>query len=180
MPQSRMRLFYGFDFDSPFTQALVRWRQCNVAPLGRAVPAVNLHTTLLFLGQCEPHQLAGLLEMSDQLDSPAFTIRYQQFGIWPKPGIAFVAPLSIDAALQALVARLKQQAQRLELAVDKRPYRPHITLLRGVRETLAAPLQPLDLSWHCSRFCLYQSLQHDGGVRYQPLACWPLSPQKPH
>ena len=64
------------------------------------------------------------------------------------------------------------------LAVEPRPYRPHITLLRkasspanqDLATALAPPPAPLTLP--VNEFALYESRSTPDGVRYLPLASW--------
>ena len=75
--------------------------------------------------------------------------------------------------LNVLARALRRHGEKLGLGNGEQGYRPHVTLSRKASEapdTLPAP----DFLLHADHFCLYQSIATPDGMRYEPLACWPL------
>jgi 2'-5' RNA ligase len=76
-------------------------------------------------------------------------------------------------ALRALAAALADALAALPWPVDERPYTPHVTLVRDARRPPA--LREVALPpWSLHDFALVQSSPTPAGVRYAPLARWPL------
>jgi 2'-5' RNA ligase len=75
--------------------------------------------------------------------------------------------------LQTLESALRTGLQQAGIALDPRPYQPHLTLFRKVNQ-LPRDLPEPDFDWPISDFRLVESLTHPEGVRYQSLQSWPL------
>ncbi|MNN03627.1 RNA 2',3'-cyclic phosphodiesterase [compost metagenome] len=80
----------------------------------------------------------------------------------------------MPSALAALAADLQQRLLAIGMALDSRPFRAHLTLLRhaGARPVGAT----IDFAWPVERFVLYASENTARGVRYRELGGWPLVP----
>jgi 2'-5' RNA ligase len=86
----------------------------------------------------------------------------------------------VPAEGQAMVDQLWQGLEPLGFVREARPWRPHLTLARGVRrpppENLALmPALPRGDA-NAWRLALVESAAYADGRRYKPLADWPLVP----
>jgi 2'-5' RNA ligase len=87
--------------------------------------------------------------------------------VWPG-GIAVLEASKVPPALQELHARLQERLLKLELPVETRRYRPHVTLARkAMGARVPAHWEPLRFT--ASGYSLVESLP--GGRGYVPLQC---------
>ncbi|TKC91227.1 RNA 2',3'-cyclic phosphodiesterase [Trinickia terrae] len=144
-------------------------------PIARRVPVDQLHLTVAFLGTISACK-GGLLgyELPSLAEAlPAF--RPERIEHWPGPAHPrlTVAVLAKSEALFALAARLKAVLEKLELPMDDRAFRPHITLARFPRDASALCELPVPVAGLTVRFdtlALYSSTLARHGARYSQLA----------
>ncbi len=175
----RLRLFYALWPGDRYRAALAAAAAATLAPVaGQAVPPGNLHVTLAFLGMVPGSLLARLIELGGQGPWPAVELDFRRIEYWARPRVVVALATTVPAAGQEIVARLWQALEPLGLTREHRPWRPHLTLARRVGrpppENLA--LLPIELggSEPAWRLALVESNSHPDGVRYRPLADWPL------
>lgn len=100
----------------------------------RWCPPEQLHLTLLFLGEIKRSDQVEieriLLETATKF-SP-FTLRISGLGLFPKPKKPRVlwAGISQEPSLMNLQKMLVEKIGGLGIPLEKRPYRPHLTLAR--------------------------------------------------
>lgn len=75
--------------------------------------------------------------------------------LWPR-GLAVLCATEVPAALKGLIDQLGQALRALDLALDKRPYVPHVTLARHA-EAAIAPLACAPVPWPVQGFALVVS-----------------------
>ncbi len=167
-----MRCFIGI----PVTGTLAN--QCGALShsMGRATPVANLHLTLAFLGEQsesavrELHgslaALAGRHRASQQLLNRCHPFPRDQGPFMALTGAA-------SPALQQLHYELSLCLKEHGLALEERPFRPHITLAKP--GTAKAPFNatgewvlPVDTLW------LYRSELGEPFPTYEPLARFSL------
>lgn len=100
---------------------------------GRLHHSDDLHITLVFLGQVSAAQRPCIQQLADHIDSSAFTLRIDTIGHWPRPGILWCGPAAQPEALRYLVKALQKGLLECGFEPERRRYKPHITLHRGVR-----------------------------------------------
>lgn len=177
-----MRLFVALDIPEHAAQYLadVQQRLRREAVADRWQSLHNLHLTLHFLGEVDEAQLPAICEDLDIVSAimKPFTLRAGEFGAFPhalNPRVLWLGLRGHTRALQQLHLLLGKRFElRAGLSYDKRKYRPHITLARGVR----APEAGLPLAewnqrflaqepphWQARQVHLYQSeLLPEGAV----------------
>ena len=162
-----MRLFYALVPDEALRASLgARALALADAIGGRAVPAHNVHMTLAFLGEVPGERVGALRDISGALPRAAFTLVLDRVGEWHHAGVAWIAPSRVPAELAALQAALADSLRAREFALEARPFRPHLTLVRRRRKPLVdAPTEPL--VWNVSRVSLMRSESTAGLVRYR-------------
>lgn len=169
------RLFFALLPDDRTVDA-INWHADQYSPrTGRKVRPENFHITLLFLGNVNAATQERLIMTCNNLHSQTFDLEISTSGWWKKAGIFWLAPEHTPAKLTALHESLVSAAGSCRLTTQKRPYAPHITIMRKVTQ---APQHPLikPFTWQAEDFSLMQSITHSDGVEYRELATWPLSP----
>jgi 2'-5' RNA ligase len=152
---------------------------------GRAVADLDLHVTLCFLGAVEESSLPALCERVAALQLPPFELEFDAIEYWSRSRVLAATSACLPATGAALAGALHAQARALGLRTDERPFRAHVTLLRGLAASPGAAAAPLTLSpplqLVANNFYLAQSQQLEatsaGGpapCRYARLAAWPL------
>ncbi len=176
---ARQRLFFGLWPDSATRRRIAAAGRLFPARSGRPVADSNLHLTLVFMGMLDAAQRDCAMDVAAALALPPFTLSFGQLGCWPRPRVAWLAPVATPAALSDLMVRLRQGLERCcGQAPETRPWQPHITLRRKFRGPVPeARIEPF--RWPVTDFCLLESVSGAGGVRYRPLKCWELTAQ-PH
>ena len=146
---------------------------------GRAVPPGNLHVTLAFLGSVPAKTFVDLVGVGGQGSWPAVRFDFTRLEYWARPKVLVAMPAEVPAAGQALVERLWQGVAPLGFTRELRPWRPHLTLVRGVQQLpptdlALTPVPPVadEPAW---RLALVDSAAHPEGPRYKALADWPLT-----
>jgi 2'-5' RNA ligase len=158
------RLFIALWPDPATRTAIARWQQAWDWP-ARAAPvkADRLHLTLHFLGDVPAHRLG---EIAQGLRGPfePFELALGHGEVWPN-GIAVLEPAETPLQLGRLHASLHDAVAALGLAVDTRPFRPHVTVSRRARGA-KPPARHARLRWRVDEgYVLMRSL--GGGAGYQ-------------
>ena len=140
---------------------------------GRVTRRDNLHQTLVFLGEVADEKLPRLEAIGNASAAPAFKLDFGVTGYWPHNRIAWAAPNSTPDPLTRLVAMLEQALARAGFDYDRRPYAPHITLVRGARAPASLPA--LRFAWPVTDFVLVEAARGARGAEYRVVARWPLA-----
>ena len=147
-------------------------RECG----GRAIPAQNIHLTLAFLGDVARGRLARLEEIAMAVSGQRFELNVTRVEYWRHNRIVWAGVEHCPAALQELAARLEQALSPEGFRFDRRPYVPHITLLRDARGAPASTAIPA-VTWRVHDFALVESVPRERGRVYEVLRAWPLGAQ---
>ncbi len=175
LPDKRVRVFFALWPGQSERSALAAWQPalhdlCG----GRVMRPDTLHTTLVFLGEIEAHRLEAAQLAAQEVRAKPFKICFETARYWGHNHIAFAAPGSVPPQLMQLVADLEQSLNRHRFRFERRPYKPHVTLLRHAQWS-DDELPPMPaVSWQISDFVLVQSLSDEQGARYEVLARFPL------
>lgn len=131
---------------------------------GRAVPAANLHLTLVFLGDV-PHDRIGLLSsVASTVRMSAFDLSLDRTGTFRRTGVAWAGPSTVPPALEALQRGLDRALRDAGFALEERPFVPHLTLARKLRTwPPAGPFGPA--AWRVDGFSLVESARESGAYR---------------
>jgi 2'-5' RNA ligase len=120
----------------------------------RPEPTERLHLTVLFLGAVPRRRLPEVGEGLGVGAAP-FTLRLDQWQQW-SGGLAVLLPTLVPPALLALHSALLERSRGLGLQPDPRPLRPHVTLARHGRSSVA-PSDPPRLVWPVRGYALVES-----------------------
>ncbi|WP_374355996.1 RNA 2',3'-cyclic phosphodiesterase [Chitinimonas sp.] len=151
------RLFLALWPDAATRQALLAsQRELHGALGGRCMRAEGLHLTLAFIGDCPEPQLQALVRALSAIEGRAARLSLDRYGYW-QTGIAWLGMASPPAELLALANELRRVLDATGVRYDRKPFKPHITLLRDAASgALPRRLQPLH--WQSAgRFSLIES-----------------------
>ena len=140
---------------------------------GRALPAGNIHLTLVFLGEVARERLPRVEDFAATVTVPRFEIRLDHTGYWRHNRVVWAGVTRGAAELGALAARLEQALAAGGFRFDKRAYVPHLTLLRNARRAPAAVnMDPV--TWSVTRHVLVESVPLERARQYRVRRAWPL------
>ena len=163
------RLFLAVWPDAAARAQLATYRDGWRWPLGaRPVDDDKLHLTLHFIGAFERSRIAALAGALASVAALATQLRADRPEVW-RGGIA-VLRLHDDAQLFALHGALGDLLSAEGVALDPRPFAPHVTLARRARHG-TPPAAPADVHWPVRGFALVESI-HAPSARYEILACF--------
>ena len=170
------RLFFALWPDKPARTALAA-RAAEIAKLagGRPVPAANIHLTLVFLGEVDPLRIEALRGAAEGTRGFSFTLALDRIGEFRRAGVAWAGCRRPPAEMMEFQAALEQRIREAGFVPDDRPFAPHLTLARHVRNPPdAGDIEAV--SWRAKSFALVESAR--GEAAYRTLAEWPLGEGK--
>lgn len=169
MSESR-RLFFALWPDNDIRRGIVE--RCGM--LGqisrKRVPDHNLHLTLVFLGDQPAGRLPEFESAAEAVSAARCELRLDRFGWFARARVAWLGGEAPEN-LAGLQADLGSAMIDLGLNLDRRPFRPHVTLFRKVSRRPAFP-QPTPLVWPVAEFALVDSVPNRP---YSVLRSWPLA-----
>jgi 2'-5' RNA ligase len=145
-------------------------RQCG----GKALPARNIHLTLVFLGDVARERLAPLETLAAAVTAPRFDLEVDCIEYWRHNRIVGAGVTRAPKALLMLVERLERGLSSAGFRFDERAYVPHVTLLRNARRAPPEAEMPA-VAWPVARFALVESVPRGKGRAYEVLREWPLA-----
>jgi len=162
-----VRLFLALWPEAPLRAQLAAYRDAWRWPPGaKPMADATLHLTLHFIGAFGRTRLPDLVAALDAVPVRPIALRPGDAEVW-KGGIA-VLRIDGDAALPELHERLGAVLADAGIALDVRPFAPHVTLARkAARAEPPAGAPPLD--WRADGFALVESLP-GRSARYEVLA----------
>ncbi|PRA62370.1 RNA 2',3'-cyclic phosphodiesterase [Pseudomonas sp. MYb187] len=169
------RLFFALACEPAQRRDIARWRNELGSGLGRPVPSVNFHLTLMFLGSVATAQLPAILAAAAQVKVPQkpLTVMLDRLEVWRPAKALVLVPTQPPAALRQLAYALQQAMLPLGFTDAPREYRPHLTLARDYHGPVPEAQIAADFILRARHFTLYESRRG----RYLPLAQWPLEVQ---
>ncbi|MEX2148956.1 MAG: RNA 2',3'-cyclic phosphodiesterase [Steroidobacteraceae bacterium] len=176
-----MRLFFALWPSEDQRAALVALTGPAIAPVaGKPVQPANLHVTLAFLGLVPGRTFVHLVEIGGRSAGEAVDLAFQRLEYWHKPRVVVAVPGRVPSAGRRLVDRLWTELEALGYERERRPWQPHLTLVRHVRQPPSpgfGPTLPAKAAAAAAfgwGLALVESSTHPEGARYRPLANWPL------
>lgn len=169
------RLFFAIWPDGKVRSQLeLAGKKLYAACGGRITRAETLHLTLVFLGDVEISRIGTLQSVAAGVRAPAFVMALARFGWWRHNRVAWAAPENTVPALALLVDELQAALLEAEFELDRRPYAPHLTLLRNARCDRAELPHLAPVEWAANDFVLVRSVTTEEGAAYEILGRWPL------
>jgi 2'-5' RNA ligase len=177
------RLFIAIDLPKAVCFELARL-VAEPPPGVRPVPIAQLHLTLHFLGDVDETVRAAVVAGLGRVQLDPFSIAIRGTGVFPPRGRPSVlwAGVAPSPALLDLHAAVGGQVEAAGIAVESRPYLPHVTLARlmpgaprGWLEPVLAATRSLAIdAIPVERFHLYWSRRIDGRTEHSAEATFPF------
>ena len=128
--------------------------------------------TLLFLGNVPRERSEALMTISGSVPFKPFTLLVDSAACWKHNKLAWIGSSVTPSELSQLVDALETVAAAAGIHFDRRPFAPHVTLVRK------AQCAPLDLrmpkvEWCVTDYVLVQSELNSEGSRYTVIGRWP-------
>jgi 2'-5' RNA ligase len=166
----RIRLFCALQLPDETVQELSSWQAVQLRD-GRIVPPQNLHVTLAFLGSRPAEEVPAILGALRAAASAAGPIelrplRYRE----TRGGVGMIVLKDVTGAATVLAEDLAARLERLGVyRSERRPWLPHLTVLRFKERAGLAPEVTNIRSIHVVRSALYRSVLSPGGAAYDVL-----------
>jgi 2'-5' RNA ligase len=179
-----MRCFIALDLNPPPGAALSGWMdELRAFPELSVPPPGNIHLTLAFLGELDDAAVGRALTAMVAAAPRAggrWAMRWGAVGAFPslrRPRVLWLG-VADEAHATAAARGLNDELAAAGLAVDQRPFRPHLTVARvrkamsrDVQRKVLAVLQtvPAPAPSTVTQFVLYRSALGPGHSVYQRL-----------
>lgn len=169
-----LRLFFALWPEVGTRQAIYKAsRDALAAADGKAVPAENLHMTLVFIGSVADEALALVKSIAASVQGEGFRLELDRYGYWKEPQVLWCGASRICAAAATLATQLRERLMDAGFRPDPKPFVPHVTLARKVHRTgTLGGFGPL--TWEAKEFALVSSVTGNTGSAYTPLASYAL------
>ena len=159
-PGADARLFVALWPDPDIRAQLGRRRDAWRWPVAaKPVADDRLHLTLHFIGSFGRMQIAALDSLLEAVTVEWTTLQACDEEVWPG-GIAVLRFVG-DAPLAALHRRLGAVLADLGVALDPRPFSPHVTVARRARGA-QPPRDRAAIEWRAGGFALVESTRAAG------------------
>ena len=173
--QNTQRLFFALWPDDEVRVRLRRAASVLEGVRGRRVAVGNLHITLVFLGNVSAEGRACAESAAAAVRGTAFTLVLDRIGAFPRARVVWLGPSRVPDVLGELASSLNARVAACGLDLDRRPYHPHLTLLRKVSRPPAPTQLEEPVPWPVREFALIESRNTAQGVEYHPVGTWTLA-----
>jgi RNA 2',3'-cyclic 3'-phosphodiesterase len=167
-----MRCFIALwpdEFARDRLHALARvWHQRH--PAARCMRGENLHLTLAFIGEVDAAIARRIVARISVQSWPAGTWQVDRLGVFDKARVLW-AGSGDEAHLSAVAAKTRQILDELQVRYDRKPFAPHVTLLRNLPRAAFETVQAIDppITWPMHSPALLYSTHAENGTRYVAL-----------
>lgn len=163
-----MRLFIAIPFEPPVLDALTAAQSSLKATGVRGGYTVrqNLHMTLAFLGEVrDPRPVIAAL---GRVTAPQGTMTFEKTELFRD---ILVCSFRVEPALRRYAQDLRAELENAGIGFDRKPFRPHVTLVRrasftGERPDHAASAALQGIEIPVRRVCLMRTDFVDGRPKY--------------
>ena len=165
----RLRLFLALRLPADTVDAVASWQEHQLGG-GRIVPRENLHVTLAFLGSRPRPELPAILDVLRRAAATARPVRLEVERYRETRAVGMLVLRDAEDAAAALAAAVHDGLERLGVyRRERRPWLPHVTVLRFGERPRLAPAPP-DLGVVApSEAAAFLSRLHPSGARYEVL-----------
>jgi 2'-5' RNA ligase len=168
--RDRLRLFCALTLPDGVVAELARWQAAELGSGGRMVPPEHLHLTLAFLGARPAGELEAVTgELRAAAGLPGAIVlepvRYRE-----TRSVGMLVLSDHDGRATRLAEDLHGRLERLGVyAPERRPWLPHVTVLRFRRPPRLRPPIPALGPFSTSGAAVYHSLLRPTGAQYEIL-----------
>ena len=178
-----MRAFVSLDLPMAHVDEVMRVQRG--IGFGRVVPEENLHLTLAFLGKVSETQARAVHDELAELSLPKVTLELSGLDTFGGNPPHVLAAKARGQGLEALQAKVETAVRRAGVDLERRRFRPHVTLARLPRPLNDADARKLGefLALNgafsaapapCLSVTLMESTLTEDGPIYEPLAQYDL------
>jgi 2'-5' RNA ligase len=165
----RIRLFCALQLPDETVQELSSWQAVQLRD-GRIVPPENLHVTLAFLGSRPAEEVPAIMGALRAAASAAGPVELRPLRYRETRSVGMIVLKDETGAATVLAEDLAARLERLGVyRSERRPWLPHLTVLRFKERAGLAPEVTNIRSIHVVRSALYRSVLSPGGAAYDAL-----------
>lgn len=167
------RLFFALYPDAETRTALhqaARSVLIATAGRGRTMAPDSLHLTLVFLGDLTDAQQQAACDAASGVSAQPFTLSVDFASSFKPSRVWWLGTRSPPDSLKALRQQLADRLRDAGLELERRPFTPHITILRDAADVLA-PKSAAAVRWSVSDLVLLRSHLD---ASYEVVQRWPL------
>ncbi len=176
------RLFVGIPLSRELKKRLGQEMAAFPATASLLTREENLHVTVFFLGFVHEEQVADVCARVGAVcaDLESFELEFTGIQLMESAENPKMIWLLGEASDGLKTLRQEIEKEFASFVVEKKAYRPHITLAKIKKQKwLALPEQPvlkekLNLHESVDTVCVFESLSLDGKRRYEPIDTFPL------
>ena len=175
----RIRLFCALQLPPAAVDELAAWQveQLRSAPggssanaPGRLVPPGNLHVTLAFLGARPVDEVPAIARELAEATRAAAPAELRPLGYRETRSVGMILYEDPSRAATALTEALGERLEQLGVyRRERRPWLPHVTVLRFRERAGLTPELTNIRSFRAVRTALYSSSLRPGGAQYEAL-----------
>lgn len=144
---------------------------------GRLHHPLDLHMTLVYLGQMADSQMHCVEGVADRISCQPFSLQIDGLGFWHRPRILWAGPKQMPERLSQLVFDLQRGLEACGFEPERRRFKPHVTLFRKSAPADPKVIEPA-IDWPVEGFVLAVSgLNKPGEPRYRILKRWSFADQ---
>jgi 2'-5' RNA ligase len=168
--RERLRLFCALTLPDETLDALLRWQREDLASEARALGRDHLHITLAFLGHRPAEEVEPIAQALRESAVAASQIVLSPRRYRETRSVGMLVLDDEEGRAAALAGDLHDRLGRLGVYErEKRPWLPHVTVLRFKRPPHLAPPPPDLAAFGPSDAALYHSVLRSGGAQYEVL-----------
>jgi 2'-5' RNA ligase len=161
------RLYFALWPDAEVRAAIVaRTAEALAEAGGRAVPPADLHVTLAFLGAVPAERYGDAVAAARGVIGARSVQAFDRVATWGRGGPLVLEATQVAEPLAALQRSLQTALEAADFRLDRRPFRPHITLSRRPGRRLGA-VRIAPVEWPYGGFVLVESETRPEGSRYR-------------
>lgn len=175
-----MRVFIAIEFSNELKEYLYRVQQDLKKSIekGNFSNIDNFHITLKFIGEASQDKISSIKQVIEKTTSNVtpFTLRTDLIGFFPKGNkkTLWMGIIKEESLLQKLFQDLEGDLERIGIEKDRKPFSPHITLLREaiLKEDFKILEQNTKLESReipIEKISLMESIRINGRLTYIPL-----------
>jgi 2'-5' RNA ligase len=130
-----MRLFIAINFNKEIKNSLYEniKRLKSYANQGNFTPPENLHLTLVFLGEVVPDKVSRIKQVMDKVVAESFGLNISSLGRFQRcEGDIYWLGIEKSVTLLSIYNQLSKSLIQAGFPLEKREYKPHLTLGRRV------------------------------------------------
>ena len=179
-----MRLFIAIGFEEDVKNRIIRVREelRNSSSSGNFTRDENLHLTLVFLGEVPGSRVKEIENIMEEIEEEPFELEFGSLGCFKRDLGKELWWLGCkkNRTLMKLQRQLSEKLYSSGFKIEKRQYKPHLTLGRevmiegGGKVFLSESLEQKPIISHVSQISLMLSERINGKLTYTALYDKPL------